>query len=223
MSFLALVPLIATLVICIGAALFAMKKKALAQAYCVQESVRMQDRLKDSLKRLLKLNRQSENLRHRRLTADRALTRAIASGNPYAIAAAKAVQTAVILQQTAHRARQEAILTEAARERQQAVRALTERVRELRAGALDSRAYYGRALAVEPRPASSLTPNFEPVPGFSRLQQHRFRFQVNLAPPFSLLGAVPGLRQLTECAVSLTGKDQSWQVRILAANPASSS
>lgn len=222
-SLLLIAPLLITLIVCIGGAFYMMKRQSLAQAHCVQQAVRMQDRLRTVLEKLLNLNRQASALRVRRAQADQALASAVSSGNPYAIAAAKAVQLAVILQQTAHRARQEKLLAEAAAERRAGVRELHTQLRTLKTGPIDSRSYYWRALAVEAKPASSISPDFEPVPGFTIFQQHRFKFRIGLLPPFSIGEVFPNVFLKTECSASLSGKENSWNVEILAANPASNS
>jgi hypothetical protein len=204
-------------------ALYVMKKKAWAQAQCIQAASLMQKDLQKTLDRLLGLNPQATRLRTQRLLADRSLQAAISSGNPYAIAAAEAVQLAVILQQTALRAKQEALLMEAQRQRLHGYTNLYQRVRVLKAGHVDSRKYYWRSLAVEAKPAQSLTPNFEPLPAFTVMQQHRFRFAVNLHPPFLTGLDIKSFQQTTECAVSLRGRRRAWSLAILAANAPSKS
>lgn len=226
MSLIALVPLIATLVLCVTIALLVIKKKALAEAYCVRAGFRVQVNLRNTLDRLLKMNKAASRLRARRLAADRKLMSAMATGNPPAIAAAKAVRTAVILEQTAFRMKQEALLSEAKIERERAGRELALDTRVLRASGLDSRGFYNRALAVKAVPPASLTPDFVPVPGFKFLQKHRFQFAVDLAPQLSrastgLEEALPKLKQTTKCAVTLTGKENAWTVQMIADNPAS--
>lgn len=228
MSLLALVPLLATLVLCVGVALLVIKKKALAEAYCVRAGFRVQVNLRGTLDRLLKMNKPAAQLRARRFAADRKLQSAIASANPYAIAAAKAVHTAVILEQTTFRLKQDALLAEAKAERERAGREVASDTRDLKVRSVDSRGFYTRALAVEAVPAASLTPDFVPVAGFRYLQRHRFRFVVDLAPklpveaafPLGLENMLPILKQTTSCAVTLTGKEKEWTVQIIADKPA---
>jgi hypothetical protein len=221
-SLLALVPVIATLFLCVAVALYAIKKKALAQAYCIRGGVRVQLELRRTLDALLKLNKPAARLRLRRLAADRKLASAAASANPYAIAAAKAVQTAVIMEQTAFRARQEALLKEAGRQRLEGWRELNSSVRGTAVDSAGSRTFYSRPLAVEAVPASSLTPDFVPFPGFAQAQQHRFDFRVSLIPGMASRLIIPAATQTTACSVTLTGKENAWTIRIVADKPLSS-
>lgn len=218
MSLLALVPLCAALIVALCSSFYFLKRKSLAQAHCIQQAAQMQNELKDTLDKLLRLNPRAKALRAQREAADSALKTAVSSANPYAIAAAQAYWTAVVLQQTALRAQQQALLTRAEGQRQSGHRRLRERLRPLRVSSVDSRSYYWRALAVEAHPPASLTPDYDPLPLFAYMQQHRFRFQVDLRPPFAdgLRGL--DLRQTTECSVTLKGEEKKWKVQVLAAN-----
>src|ERR1035437_9398500 len=127
-SLLALFPLLATLFVCLGAAFYIMKRKALAQAICIQQPTRMQEDLKNPLEKLLQLNPRATLLRARRQAADTNLHSAQASGYPPVIAAAKAQQVAVIVEQTALRGKQLVLLGEAWRIREQNQRDLRHRI-----------------------------------------------------------------------------------------------
>jgi hypothetical protein len=215
-SLLALVPFLVTLLTCVAAALYALKRKVLAQSICIQQAAQMQRDLSGPLQKLLHLNAKAASLRAARAKADVAVQTAEASGLVPAIAAAKAVETAVILRQTALRGQQLALLAEAQRIRDQGQRDLRLNAGKIGASHMDSRVYYYRPLAVQPRPPESLTPNYEPVPFFEQAQQHRFRFDVDLLgnfPTYMELNTV----QATECAVTLERKDEKWDIRILAA------
>ncbi len=210
-ALLALVPFAMTLIISLVLGLFILKRKSLAQAHCVQQASLLQNELKGTLESLLKLNPRATRLRRQRDIADKALKAAISSANPYAIALAQAAWTAVFLQQTALRSQQQLLLKKAERQRDTGHRNLREKLNSLHVRNLNSRKYYWRALAVEAVPLTSLTPDYRPLPGFSLLQQHRFRFDVALDPQGKLI-------QSTECSVSLNGKEKAWKVQILAAN-----
>jgi hypothetical protein len=220
-SLIALVPLLAALFIALSAGLYFMKRKSLAQAHCVQQAAQLQTELKDTLDKLLRLNPKAKSLRTQRDLADKALQKAVASGNPYAIGAAKAYWTAVFLQQLALRSKQQALLARADQQRHSGHRQLRDRLRSLRVSAVNSRKYYWRSLAVEAFPLKSLTPNYEPLPLFSQFQQHRFRFEVDLRPKFASVLKGIDLRQITECSVTLKGEKRKWELQIVAANPPS--
>ncbi len=195
-----------------------MKRKSLAQAHCVQQASVLQMELKDTLDKLLRLNPKSKSLRAQRDMADKALQRAVASANPYAMAAAKAYWMAVVVQQLALRSKQQALLARADQQRHYGHRQLRDRLRSLGVSKVASRKYYWRALAVEASPPASLTPNYEPLPVFSYMQQHRFRFEVDLRPKFASVLRGMDLRQTTECSVSLKGEHRKWELQIVAAN-----
>lgn len=217
MSLLILLPLFLTLALSLAVTYSVLKRKSLAQAICIQSASRLQENLRSPLEKLLHMNTQATALRTQRTIADDALAAAVSSGVPYAIAAAKAVQLGVILAQTAFRARQWALLTEAERIRSEGQRELRSRASRLPASGIQTPTYFFRALAVEPKPITSLTPNYKPVPLFERAQQTRLRFRVNLLNLFPELGEGLDFIQTTECSVTLQERDERWQIHILAA------
>lgn len=210
-TMLALVPLAMTLVASLAYGLVILRKKALAQSHCIQQASILQNELKGTLDSLLKLNPRAKVLRRKREMADRAFDAAVKSKVPHLIAAATAAKTAVYLEQLALRAQQEKLLKSADLQRNIGERRLRERVRSLRVHNFVAQKMYWRALAVEAVPPASLTPDYIPLPAFSRLQQQKFRFTV----PLDRYGKI---NQPSECSVSLAGKEKAWQVQILAAN-----
>lgn len=215
---IALIPFFTTLLVCLGTCFFILKRKSLAQAICVQQASRIQHELSKPLTNLLRLNPRATTLRAQRQAADLALDSAIASGYPPAIAAAKAVQVAVILQQTALRTQQLALLMEAQRIRDQGQRDLRGRATALEATHIQAQTFYYRPLAVEPRPKISITPNYETIRFFEIGQQQRFRFAINLLGRSSqVLGFGFNPEQTTECSVTLKGQEEQWNLHILAA------
>ncbi len=157
MSLLALAPLVCALFVAVGTGLYMLKRKALAQAHCVQQASALQNKLRETLDRLLALNSQARSLRAQRSAADQALKAALASLNPIAIASAQAYWNAVVLQQIALRARQQNLLSTADAQRVSAHREMSERVRSLGVTRVSSKRVFPRALAVVPEPALSLT------------------------------------------------------------------
>jgi hypothetical protein len=217
-SLLALTPFLFALLSGLGVALFALKKKSLAQSLCVRAGLRMQTELGQSLTALLKANTKATRLRRRREIADRNLRTALASGLPQAITLAKAAQTAIILEQLQFRAWQNQRLAEASESRLRHARDLRSDVRSLGVKSLRSDHFYFRSLAVRPSPASSLTPNYVPTPGFADLQRHQFQFALNLAPDLPLPLPASRFQQITECSVTLKEESQQWKPLILAAS-----
>lgn len=218
MSLLATVPLLITLLTCLGATFYVLRRKSLAQSICVQQAARMQNDLAKPLEKLLKMNSHATNLRAARQAADDGVESARMSAYPPAIVAAQAIQTSVILQQTAFHAKQLALLAEAQRIRDEGQRELRSKVAKLQALQVQSQVFYYRPLAVEPRPTLSLSPNYETIPLFSSAQQQRYRYQIDLLAQFPGLHEL-GLssKQLTECSVTLNDGGDSWDVQILAA------
>ncbi|MBX3022564.1 MAG: hypothetical protein KF799_12905 [Bdellovibrionales bacterium] len=212
-----------TAVIFVGSAFYFLQKKSVAQSLCVQTAVRLQTALGESMASLMQLNPRAAALRRERARAERALRLALRSGNPKAIAAAKALRYAVILAQYSHRARQLTILRRAGLQRSQATRELTFRSRKVRQSGLISQSFYSEALAVHPVPENSLTPSYVKAQPFANLQRHRFAFQVDLKPPFFPVDwSLNGFRQNSECIVTLSQENTTWNARILAASAASS-
>lgn len=191
---------------------YVFKRKLEAQSICVRRGALLQDDLKKTLEQLLNLNPRAGRLRTARRKADLAFAKAVASGFPPAIAATKAARLAVILQQLALRSRQGALLAEAQLKRLRHGGLLRAEVRSLGAGHARSRAFFHRALAVEPLPASSLSPDYRPARDFRRLQQHQFTYQVDLAPAF----LKRQWRQTTSCTITLEGKEGAWRSAVTA-------
>jgi hypothetical protein len=218
-SLLALFPLFITLLVCVSAVYYIYRRKSLGQSICIQQAARMQNDLKTPLKKLLHMNPHAFTLRAQRAQADANVASATASAYPPAIAAAEAQQAAVIAQQTEFHGEQLALLMDAQRIRSEAETTLRMRALSLQAQGVQSMAYYFRPLAVEPKPPSDLSPNYEAVPNFTELQQHRFRYSIDLLSGFPGMGEVGiGARQTTECAVSLqSGEEDEWDIQILAA------
>ena len=217
-SLLILAPLLMSVAVAVGGALYVMKKKTLLQSLCVQSASRLQEELKQTLDQLLALNPQALRLQKQRRSADRGLQRAMATGNPYAITVARAYQAFVIAQQAALRGRQEALLARAEGRRRRSHRELKNQIRLWRTDRFTSERYFPRALAVRPQPVSSLSPEYLPVSAFAHWQQHRFRFRNDLSPPFLNLLPAKIFKQTTECSVSLKGKENQWHLELLAAS-----
>lgn len=213
-SFVALFPLIMALVITSMSAYAMFRKKLTAQSLCVSSVTRLQKELNRDLDAILKLNPKAQVLRKARAKADAALKKAILSGNPPAIAAAKAARAAVILQQVAHRTRQEAVLIRAGANRMGAQRSLKLEVSKLGVSSVAGTVSYNRPLAVEPRPASSMTPDYIEVANFPDKQQHEFSFQLDLAPDFLKLK----FRQETSCSATLKKQEGKWRESLIAAS-----
>lgn len=217
-SLLALVPLLATVFVCTGAALYALKRKSLAQSICVQQAARLQEDLKSPLRKLLSMNRRAEFLRGKRQTADNNLRAANASGYPPAIAAAQAAQLAVILEQTEFHLRQLALLAEANRIRSVRGREIHERAARVHAIDVVSRTYFPQALAVEAKPPYDLSPNYETVPGFELAQQQRFQYRLDVLDLFPRSRkVVTDLIQKIDCSVTLVERSGDWEIEILTA------
>ncbi len=214
-TLIAFLPLVLTLVTAAAGATYIFKQKLSAQSMCVQQATTLQNDLKPILTQLLRLNPQATRLRARRAKADAAVKKALMTKNPKLIAAAKAIQLAVILQQTALRAKQERLLHQAQEERARHHNRLSNAVRKKFKSYVKSKQYYPRALAVEPRPAGSLTPDYRPVNNFAFHQQHEFRFDITIAPSFVSAKS----KQKILCSLSLSGKESSWRPHLIAANP----
>lgn len=218
MSLLILLPFLISLLTCVGALLYILKRKSLTQSICVQQAAQIQKRLIKPLRQLIRMNPQATILRAKRTAADQSLNSALASGVPYAIAAAKAVKVAVVLEQLAFQAKQLALLTQARLIREEGRQEMLQRVRRLAASPVQTPYFYFRALAVEPKPMTSLSPSYETIPLFGLGQQQRFRFTVDLLARFPNFNFNLDMIQITECSVTLKEKGaNTWEVQILTA------
>ncbi len=215
----ALIPMIIALFTLVAGAQYVFKHKLRAQSLCVKEALLLQRDLQKTLTELTRLNPQATRLRAQRAKADRAVLKAAMAANPYALAAAKAVQTAVIAAQLALKAQQIKLLAQARIQRLDHHRALAGEVDRLAAGRVQSKTFYWRPLAVEPKPPISLTPDYKMVAGFENSQQHQFSFDVILTPPFLLFEAKYfEFKQKTLCSVTLEAKEGAWRPQIVAAS-----
>lgn len=212
-----LLPLCLSVALAFGTVLHVLKRKSLAQAICIQEAMQLQESLKNPLRRLMAMNSKAQSLRIRRLWADQNLARALATGIPGNIAAAQAIQTAVIAQQLAFRAKQELLLAEAALIRAWAKQRFYQRA--VRIGGREIRMSHPdiRALAVRPQPPASLSPDYVKLPTFRYSQQQRYRFRVDLMQNWPLSSADMSFVQTAECAVTLKGENQKWDIDVIAA------
>ncbi|MGE4130808.1 MAG: hypothetical protein AB7F86_04175 [Bdellovibrionales bacterium] len=217
-SFLTLLPLMVTLAILAVGFSTIVYKRLRAQSACVAQTLTLQENLRKTLKELLRLNRPATQLRRARQAADEAARNALISGYAPAIAATRAVQAAVIAQQMVFRAKQLGILAQASKQRLEAQRDLTHQMAKIDGSVLQSKVYYWRALAVEPIPATSLTPDYQAAPQFESLQQHEFSFSINLEPSFLRRFNLPGLRQNIQCSITLTERGNQWPIRVLKAS-----
>jgi hypothetical protein len=217
-TLVALLPLLLTVFIGLACGFYIMKRKILAGSLCLRSAVRLQNDLKDPLQKLLRMNTRARILRANRESAESGLKSATASGYPPAIAAAEARLIAVIFEQTEFRRRQLALLMEAERLRAENSRDLRSHIENLNPSQFRSRRFYTRPLAVEPLPQLDLSPNYEPVPGFTARQQQSYAYRVDL------LGTLAGRFgfkfesvQEVNCAASLEERGSEWGIRILAA------
>lgn len=213
-----MVPALLTAAVALAVAFQMLKRKSTSQSVCILNAVQLQNALKSPLEKLLALNRRARILRAKREAAERGLKLALLSKNPPAIAAAKALQTAVTLQQTELSLAQHRWLAEAERLRQQQTRQSREIALRKGLGPAGTRRFFPLALAVRSRPASSLSPDYTPVPGFALRQQQRFSYFTDLAPEFFRERLRLPFRQKTECSATLAEKGDLWTVRILAGN-----
>lgn len=213
-SLVALVPLLVTLATAVSGLYYVLRHKLTAQSVCVQTAILLQRELREDLAELLKLNPKARRLQNQRRRAQQAVQAALRTGNPLLIQIAHAQLAAVTAEQLALRARQDGLLQNAGRKRMRSPQVLRSNLRGTRHGPIDARAAYPLPLAVAPKPPGELTPEYEPVPQFSKAQQHRFQFRLELAPEFLRRSFV----QETVCAASLQREGEKWREILTAGN-----
>jgi hypothetical protein len=208
-----------TAVFCLGTCLYVLKKRTLAQSLCVHRVVSLQNDLSVPLEKLVRLNPLARSLRAQKLAADARLAAALASGNPGLIAAARALQKAVLLAQMALQKKQLGLLSEARELRVDSRLRLMREVRPLKSSPLSSHSPFPLALAVRPLPPGNLTPDYETVPAFELAQSEVYDFTVDLTPPFADNFSPLDFRQLTHCSATLSEvQEEKWRPKILAAS-----
>lgn len=216
---LTLLPLLMACALALAGTYDVLRRKSLAQSLCVQTVVRLQADLARHLKSLLQLNAQAARLQRQRERAERDVNLARRIGQPEAIAVAEARRIAVITAQLALRARQEQLLNEARLARINAGQELKASLVRLRSSAFRSLTYDVSPLAVEPRPADALAPEYVPREPYVHHERHEFTFVVPLRPAFLPASwRLDDHEQTSACVASLKQEGERWQVVLLAAN-----
>lgn len=214
-SLVALVPLLLLVIVTIAAVQLALKRKLSAQAICVGEGLKLQAGLRTTLDSLLNLNPKAQALRAEHAAAVRAVQVAIATANGPGLVAARAALAGVEAAQVALAARQKSLLMQARWQRGEAKHRMERALRPLNPQQFNSgQRLSAPGLAVVPKPSTSITPDYVPVPNFSRQQSQSFSFSLDLGSRFLPLSWI----QSAHCEVTLKGKEKAWQLQVLAAS-----
>lgn len=229
-TLISMIPLVMTVIFGVSLTYYVLKRKSLAQSICVNQASQLQYELKSSLEKLLRMNTRAKILRARRLIADVRLANAITSAYPPAIALAKALREEVIMEQHEFHAEQLVLLAQAQITRSRYQVDLHPRVAHFPAWAVHTPTPYIRALAVDPVPENSDSPDYVPVQNFELFQQQAFSYTLNILAGFPFLTELNSLRKLssiqeftartnqtTQCSVTLTQRSSEWSIQILAA------
>jgi hypothetical protein len=175
---------------------------------CRRLTLNTQLRLVRPLSALLELNKKATRLRAQNLRAQNALKKALASGQPVAIAAATAVYAKVQAERTALRAEQELYWLEAKR-------IYWEFKKELATFNSAEEKSPPRALALRTTPALDLTPNYIPEEPFRAAQAYKVQGQISFSKKVSNLLKPLGLNQIAPipytCGASLIQKGATWE------------
>jgi len=192
---------------------FVLKKKMTLSSHCVHSVLMLQKDLRRPLTRLLALNKQASSLRLREKKARFQLKAALATGVPPVIAAAKARLLLITAKQLVLRAKQESLLMEARLRREQ----FHHLVLKNSAKAERHTGFPGESsgLAVQARPPTSLSPDYEPTADFRERQgQTYFITQKFSLPALGFEAFFPWedpLRIKESCSATLQRKgDRQW-------------
>lgn len=113
--------------------------------------------------------------------------------------------------QVALAARQKSLLMQARWQRGEAKHRMERALRPLNPQQFNSgQRLSAPGLAVVPKPTTSITPDYVPVPNFSRRQSQSFSFSLDLGSRFLPLSWI----QSAHCEVTLKGKEKAWQLRV---------
>lgn len=186
---------------------FILKKRMILSSHCVHSVLKLQKDLARPLDRLLKLNKPATKLRIKSKIAKARLAAALGTGNPPAIALARAQLLVIQKKQLILKGRQQALLMEA--------RVRREQFHLLHSGkdVVDRQSRFpGETsdLAVKPLPPGSLSPSYQLSANFFEEQGQSYRIKQRLRLP--LIGFVrfitdqKDIHLQTSCSASLRKK-----------------
>lgn len=220
-GFLVLLPVLVSMITVAAAAMLMLSTDAELKHECRTTLLDAQDEIAGDLESLMKLNESARALRKARASAEIAARTAIA---PPAVAAAQAALLAVKAQQAALAARQLALLFRAkSKSRSAPLKAKLKLHRSLREKA---RLIEARDRGVETRlrsasfdvvasPSDSITPDYNPAPGFSASQE------MSVDAEWSVTTLLPDwlrrwlgrddLKMKTTCRATIAKKGSAWR------------
>lgn len=216
-AFLISLPLLTCLMAGLSLMLIGILNRTAADSHCRLTAMRLQQSLGSLMKELMSLNSQAKRLRAQRELAERQLKAAYASRVPQAIAAAEAYRAAVVSAQVALASRQKMILAQAH------VARTSTTLSRIGHGVLWTNQSVGpmRGLAVEPKPANSLTPDYVPMNDFEDAQQAKFNYKQNLFfnVPEAVKSFLPSGQGTYACSATLKSSESKWIAVLFPAKP----
>lgn len=218
---LVLLPLLVSLVTFCSAAMLLLNADAELKHECRSTLLEAQDEIANDLETLMKLNETARTLRRARDTAEVAVRVAVA---PPAIAAARAALLAVIAKQAALASKQTSLLLRAkAKSRSTPLKTKLKLHRKLRdkAKLLESREsaletqLKSASFDVVASPRDSMTPDYHPSAGFTKLQEMKVEAQwsvTSLLPEWlrRWLGR-EDLKMKTTCRATIVKGKSGWR------------
>lgn len=216
-TFSAVLPVILSVMALLVATYVMFSRKLVAQRACIMTSIRGQSLMASRLNQLLALNPRAARLRRQKKIAQQALATAVLTGQPEAIATAKAALKLVRLQQVILRGRQQRLIFElkiTAKENQLQIRTA---LYQHRAQHVFSRRSQPSLLALPP---AAVTPTYKPSPEFSALITARTTWRSPLPQFMKNLLRFLKAEQLApylpgQCAVTLVKGDwQRWHAQL---------
>lgn len=185
------------------------------QHRCRSHLLQAQAEIKDHWIQLESLNPSAQSLRRQRQLAEKNLRLAIASGQPPAIVAAKSALALIIGQQQILRQRQQIILNQIAMLAQKHQMSFRRQFLNYTGVRIRKPPRFG--LAVTPNPPLDLTPDYKPVPLFSKQQASTARLQISFKSlmPNWLNSWIPHSLPLEGlCSATLEKRQGKWIARL---------
>lgn len=182
-------------------------------ARCRTEVIQSQERLAELLTALLRLNPDAARLRTMEFDAQRQVARAVASGNPPAIAAAQAALLVVHSQQSALVLQQQTLLSEARRRLARSYVDLRNQPELRQADLTPTTQPLPFGLAVEPQPMDSRSPDYVPVAQFEQAQALAYSWRAPLQRfmPESLQNRISFFNHLSgQCSATIRKEKTQW-------------
>ncbi len=187
------------------------------QHVCQKEVLQLQSQQSHHLRQLLSLNKKAQNLRRQRKIANKVLNKALQSGQPKAIIAAKALQWAIKSQQLILRNKQTTIITQAKKNMAQSLKRIKHNYSKNQV--FTTVQNHPLSLPVIPQGITSESPTYHPRPNIEKWQIVALSWSWPLPKPWQRWVNYMNIKskKLTgQCAGTLRKRNRQWREELAA-------